>query len=117
MANITDEFMMQQLKRSRPYSVVLLHAGPTYQPQDTRSPEMSALVWEHGRRNFELRAEGKMVLVGPGHEQGPFLGMAVLNVPLDEAPALMDADPAVAAGFFTYTIGPWRSFPGDTLPA
>jgi hypothetical protein len=30
---------------------------------------------------------------------------------------LMDDDPAVRAGIFTYEIHPVRSFPGDTLPA
>jgi hypothetical protein len=29
----------------------------------------------------------------------------------------MDGDPAVEAGILTYEVQPWRSFPGDALPA
>lgn len=116
MPEITDDYMTEQLSRSRVYTAVLLQRGPAYEPQSSRSPEKAALVWSHGRRNFELRSEGTIALVGPGHEDGPFLGMVIFNLPLDEARASIEKDPAVAAGFFTYQIGPWRSFPGDTLP-
>jgi hypothetical protein len=35
----------------------------------------------------------------------------------EETKALMDADPGVMAGWFSYEIHPVRSFPGDALPA
>jgi hypothetical protein len=31
--------------------------------------------------------------------------------------AIMDGDPGVQAGIFTYEVHPVRSFPGDALPA
>jgi hypothetical protein len=116
MTEITDDYMTEQLSRSRLYTAVLLQRGPEYESQSTRSPEKAALVWAHGRRNFQLRAEGIIALVGPGSEDGPFLGLVIFNLPADAARESIEKDPAVAAGFFSYQIGPWRSFPGDTLP-
>jgi hypothetical protein len=50
---ITDEIMHEMLARSKGYTVMLLKAGPKY-----NVPVADAIVWEHGRRSFELRAGG-----------------------------------------------------------
>lgn len=51
---ISDDYMREMLGRSRPYTIVLLHrTGKRDQPG------ADAVVWEHGRRNFALRASGK----------------------------------------------------------
>jgi hypothetical protein len=37
--------------------------------------------------------------------------------PEEEVVRIMDEDPVVKAGIFTYELHPTRSFPGDSLPA
>jgi hypothetical protein len=37
-------------------------------------------------------------------------------VPPEEIAQIMDSDPGVQAGIFTYEVHPSRSFPGDSLP-
>jgi YCII-related domain len=108
---ITDEFMREQLGRTREYTLVLLQATPARQ-----NPDADALVWEHGRRNFELRREGVLAIVGPLQDDGPIVGMGIFTTDPAETAEIMDGDPAVKAGIFTYEVHPVRSFPGDALP-
>ncbi len=111
---ITDDYMREHLGRSRVYSVVLLRATDRYDRDAAPGSEQRRIIWEHGRRNFELRAKGLMCLVGP-LANPPIVGMGVFNVSLEETATLMKEDPAVEAGFFSFEVMPWRSFPGDAL--
>ncbi len=113
MTEITDEYMQQMLGKSRSYTIVILHPGPNY--ADT--PEVDATIWEHGRRNFVLRAEGKLVIVGPVTDDTDTSGLGIFDATVGEVTAIMDADPSVQAGVLTYEVHPMRSFPGDALPA
>lgn len=117
MVEITDAYMEARLNRARPYSLALLTAGPAYQPPDTRSAGQAAIVREHGRRNMQLQAEGKMALVGPLAGKFPVVGICIFTVPEAEARSLMDGDGAVQAGVFTYDLLTLYGFPGDGLPA
>ena len=112
MAEITDAFMQTMLAGSRLYTLVLLGRGPDY-----GTPESQPVIWEHGRRNFQLRASGALALVGPLTDGGTFVGMCVFTVGQDETRKLMEADPAIVAGILTFEIHTWKSFPGDGLPA
>ena len=111
-SEITDEFMREMLGKSRIFTVVLLRATPLF---DRTKPEQGKIIWEHGRRNFELRAKGIMPLVGP-LAAPPIVGISVFATSPDETRALMADDPAVKAGLFEIEIAEWRSFPGDSLP-
>jgi len=111
MTSISDDFMRQMLATTRVYSLVLLKAGP-----NRNRPDIQSLIWEHGRRNFELRADGKLAIVGPTLDGGAIAGMGIFATDEAETKRLMDADPAVAAGVFVYEIHPMKSFPGDRLP-
>jgi hypothetical protein len=111
MSPITDEYMRTMLTRSAPYSVVILERGPAY-----GSPGAEAIVWEHGRRNFELRAAGLLAVVCPVPDDSDVCGVGIFTPPPDEVATLMDDDPGVRAGVFTYHVHPSRSFPGDGLP-
>ncbi len=114
---ISDDFMRAMLGRARTYTIVLLRPGPAYQPPDSRAPELAKIVWEHGRRNFELRAAGQIALVGPLGGAGDVAGMSVFSTGVEETRALMADDPAIRAGIFVFEARPWISFPGDSLPA
>ncbi len=110
MVTITDDFMNQMLARTREYSFVILKPGP-----NRNMPGVEKIIWEHGRRNFELRAEGKLSIVGPVPHGKIVSGFGIFNASMEETKKIMDEDPGVQEGVFTYELYPCRSFPGDCL--
>jgi hypothetical protein len=110
VAEITDEFMREMLTKSRPYSLMILKAGPNYGTDGS-----DRIIWEHGRRNFSLRADGLLSIVCPVPDDTEVCGVGIFNTETDEVGKLMDNDPGVQAGIFTYEVHPCRSFPGDAL--
>ena len=104
--------MRDMLTKSKAYTVVFLRATSR-----VRTPEVDATIWEHGRRNFALRAEGLLSIVCPIVDDSEWSGVGIFNATADEVVRIMDDDPGVKAGVFTYEVHPVRSFPGDGLPA
>ncbi|MEO8757853.1 MAG: YciI family protein [Devosia sp.] len=117
MVDITDDYMRARMGQVRPYCAVRLTKGPAYEAPDVRSSEQKAIVWEHGRRNMRLQAEGKMALVGPVAGGSELVGFCVFTVPETEARTIMDGDGAVQAKIFVYDVITWYGVPGDGLPA
>ena len=111
MAVITDEYMKQMMTTTRGYTLVILKAGPNRQQEGVQE-----IVWEHGRKNFSLRTEGKLVIVCPVNDGSEINGIGIFNADAQETKKIMDEDPGVQQGVFRYEIHPTRSFPGDTLP-
>ena len=116
MDEITDEVMKSRLGLAKAYCMVLLKVGPNYQPPNARSPQQAKIVWEHGRRNMQLSAAGKMAIVGPLTGAFPLVGMCICTTSEAETRAIMDDDPAVEAGIFIYEVAIFYGFPGDGLP-
>ncbi len=112
MATITDEFMREMLTKTKPYCVVILKSGPKWGGRDDQK-----IIWEHGRRNFELRAEGKLSIVCPTTGESEVRGIGIFNTDPEETKRIMENDPGVMAGIFVFELYPCRSFPGDTLPS
>lgn len=110
MSEITDEFMTQMLSRARDYSIVILKAGPNYS-----CPGAEKIIWEHGRRNFLLRARGLLPIVCPVTDGSDLAGIGIFNADVDLAKTIMDQEPAVREGIFVYEAHPCRSFPGNCL--
>jgi hypothetical protein len=108
---ITDEYIQQMLAKSKEYFIVVLMAGP-----NENSAYRQSLVWEHVRRNFELRQNKVLSIVCPVAENPVIKGIGIFSVDKDEVKKLMDDDPTVKSGVFTYEILSARSFPGDSLP-
>ena len=111
MAEITDDFMRQMMTTTRNYSVVILKAGPQYHMQGVEK-----IIWEHGRRNFALRADGLLSIVCPVTDGSEVKGIGIFNGSVAETRQIMDDDPGVQAGVFVYEVHSCRSFPGDSLP-
>jgi hypothetical protein len=112
LPQISDEDMKQALAQTRAYTVVLLTRGPAYDP-----PNSDATIWEHGRRNFALRAAGLLSIVCPISHARRMAGVCVFVSDAEQTDAIMAADPAVLAGVLAYEVHATRSFPGDALPA
>jgi hypothetical protein len=111
MKKFTDEEMGQLLPSAQPYSVVILRQGPRF-----TDPTAPAVIWEHGRRNFGLRDDGVLAVVLPVTDGSEVCGIGVFAATVENAGAIMNDDPGVAAGVFTYEVHSCRGFPGDSLP-
>ena len=111
MITITNEFMQQMLSTTRKYCIVILKAGPNKNKDGAEK-----IIWEHGRRNFELRADGVLPIVCPISDGSNVSGIGIFNATVEEVKKIMDEDPGVQAGVFFYEVHACRSFPGDSLP-
>jgi hypothetical protein len=109
---ITDDQMRAMLPTAKQYTAVILKDGPN-RHVDGRD----AIVWEHGRRNFALRADGLLSIVCPVGDDSEVCGLGIFNLSVDETRKVMDDDPGVRAGVFVYEAHPCRGFPGDALPS
>jgi hypothetical protein len=107
---ITDEFIREMMAKTKIYTLVLLKTAPGY-----HQPGADAIIWEHGRRQFSLRADGVLSIVCPVADDSDLAGANIFDTSAAEAARLMDADPAVQAGVLSYEVHPIRSFPGDSL--
>ena len=115
---VSDETLKQALPQTRAYTVVVLKAGPRFSaPGPDRDPEVARIVWEHGKRNFALRAAGLMPVVCPVADGSGVTGFSIFDATPEEVDRIMSLDPGVQAGVFTYDIHPTRSFPGSILPS
>lgn len=111
MTTITDEFMRRMGSTTRNYCVMILKAGPNKHMEGAEK-----IIWEHGRRNYELRADGLLSIVCPVSDGSDVSGIGIFNARVEEVKKIMDEDPGVQAGVFVYEIHACRSFPGDCLP-
>ncbi len=108
---VGDDTMRARLSAAAPYTVVLLHSTDA-----CVRPTVDRLVWEHGRRNMALNEAGLLPVVLPVGDDTDLAGIGVFTVDADEVRSIMDDDPGVRAGIFTYEVHPVRGFPGSTLP-
>lgn len=108
---ISDDDMRRMLSAAKSYCAVILKAGPK-----RKDPGADEIVWEHGRRNFALRADGLLSIVCPVAGGSEVCGIGIFNAGAEATKRIMDEDPGVKAGIFVYEIHPCRSFPGDRLP-
>ncbi|AYG03485.1 hypothetical protein D7I44_08020 [Gryllotalpicola protaetiae] len=102
--------MLDNLKLARAYAVVILRKNPESTTTDPRP-----IVWEHGRRNFDLREQGLLNVVLPVRDDSDLAGIGIFNTTPDEARDIMNEDPGVQAGLFTFEVHEARGFPGDGL--
>jgi hypothetical protein len=109
VAEITDEYMREMLTKSKAYTLVILKTGPE------AGGDRDRIVWEHGRRNFALRADGVLSIVCPVRDDSEVCGVGIFDADADQVRRLMDEDPGVRAGIFVYELHPCRSIPGDAL--
>ena len=110
MKEITDDYMREMRTKTKGYTFLMLRPGPR-----RFEPGADKIIWEHGRRNFALRAEGILSIVCP-IGNGEIAGIGILDRTVEEVDALMKEDPAVKAGVLVYELHACRSFPGDALP-
>jgi hypothetical protein len=109
---ITDEFMRGRLGAARTYTAVLLRKTAAF-----KRPDVDPTIWEHGRRNMALAEHGVLAIVLPANDDpGDWAGLGIFAASPEDVAQIMDGDPGVRAGIFSYEIHPVRGFPGSRLP-
>jgi hypothetical protein len=111
LPTITDALMWQGHAMLRACTLAILKRGPAYDP-----PHSDPVIWEHGRRNYALRAAGLLSIVCPVADGSEIAGVSIFNADVAGVERILQGDPAIQAGILTYEVHPTRSFPGDTLP-
>ena len=113
LPNITDDDMKAGAASARSYTLMILRKTPKY----ASDPNAQAIVWEHGRRNYALRAAGVLSIVCPVRDESDVAGIGIFNADLEQTKGILDGDPGVQAGIFSYDAHTCRGFPGDCLPS
>ena len=108
---ISDDYMRESRATARSYMIAILKKGPGYDP-----PRSDAIIWEHGRRNYALRAAKLLSIVCPIPDTSELAGICIFDTDADTVQRIMAEDPAIKAGVLTFEVHPTFSFPGDCLP-
>jgi hypothetical protein len=107
----TDEMMRERLTQTAAYTMVILRTTEKYGSEGTKE-----IIWEHGRRNMGLQADGLMPVVCPVGDETGLAGVGIFVDDLDTVRSIMDGDPAIQAGVLSYSVHACRGFPGSALP-
>jgi hypothetical protein len=92
------------------YTVVMLVTNPDAPELD--ETEAARLQDAHLNHLADLHEAGHLLAAGPlADPDGELRGLSILNVDLDRARELKEADPAVRAGVYLLRVIPW------TVPA
>lgn len=111
MTQITNEYMSAKLKETKQYCVCILKKGP-----NRNIPDAQQIQFEHGKRNFQLREDGMLLIVVPIPGESDVKGVGIFKSDnLDDVKQIMDDDPGVKTGYFVYELYLGFSFPGDKL--
>lgn len=87
------------------YVMAFLKKGPN---RSTDSLEAMKLQTAHLENIMRMAEEGKLVLAGPFFGEGDIRGIYIFNVPsIEEAEALTNTDPAIAAGSLVMELKEW----------
>lgn len=111
LPTISDDTMREWLGGTRESTVVLIR-----KTNKCVRPEVDPIIWEHGRRNFALREHSVLAIFLPVADLTDWGGLYVFASGVEEVREIIDTDPGVNAGIFTYELHPVRGFPGSALP-
>ena len=111
LPQVSDGTMRERIATAQPYTAMLLRKTAKY-----KRPEVDLIVWEHGRRNMALIDHGVLAIVLPvNNDPGNWAGLGIFTAGLKETGEIMDHDPGVKAGVFTYELHPVNGFPSSSL--
>jgi hypothetical protein len=111
VTTVSNEYMQDRLAKARTYTLVLIREGPNWD-----SAERESIIWEHGRRNMGLEIDGLLSIVCPVFDDSLLCGLYLFDRTVEEASKIIEEDPGVTAGIFSYDLHPVVGFPGSMLP-
>ena len=76
---ITDQYMRQMITKPKEYTIVILKSK-----QKRNGPEAEKIIWEHGRRNFLLREEGKLPTACHINDGTEIKGIGIFTTSIEE---------------------------------
>jgi uncharacterized protein YciI len=95
------------------YYMVIYLAG---EKRDQDSATAANIQAGHMAHINKMGKDGFLSIAGPFGDAGNMRGILIFNLPdVEKVRALLDADPAVAAGRLTYEVHPWWGAKGSTL--
>jgi hypothetical protein len=113
---LSDEEFAAVRASTRPFTVCILRAGPKFEPPGPDpTVGVTAIIYAHGKRNTALHKAGLMPVVCPISDGSGVSGISIFDTSLEDAEKIMQADPGVQAGVFTYELHACRGIPGSTL--
>ncbi len=114
ISEITHETIREIVAQGRQYCIRIYKAGTV---RNQPPAEAEQIQIEHLQYLFQLKAEGKLLINGPGIDDLEIKGMGIFNTTdKEEVQRLTDRDPEVIAGRLAYEIYLWFGMPGDCLP-
>ena len=114
---VTDAMLEGARQTTRPYTLVVLKAGPNFSmPGPDRDSGVAKIIRQHGKRNLALKLAGLMPIICPIADGSGVCGVGLFDASPEDVERIMSFDPGVQAGVFTFDIHPTRSFPGSCLP-
>jgi hypothetical protein len=113
MTTITDEQIQDWWASTAHYTIMILSlvAG------NEAVPDRKAIMRAHERRMLSLHAGGVLPIVCPARDHGDLAGVGIFAADPDRTARIMDEDPGVLAGLFSFRVHPCRSVPGSALPS
>ncbi|MCL2338274.1 MAG: hypothetical protein FWC60_12750, partial [Firmicutes bacterium] len=87
MAIITDEYVREMHAKLKDYTLVLIKSTPK-----RKEAGADRIIWEHGRKNMSLRADGLLSVVCPVFGDYDISGLYIFNLTPAEAKEIMDDD-------------------------
>ena len=106
---VYDSLLAQELGADdygmRRYVMAFLKSGPNRSQDSAAAAELQRAHMDNIMRMAE---EGDLVAAGPFLDDGPLRGIYIFNVEtVEEARALTETDPAIAAGRLEMELHPW----------
>ncbi len=95
-----------------PLFAIEIKTGPAWDPE--KPPRQQTLFAEHSANLKRLRDAGSLVMGARYSDKG----LVVVAAPaLEQARAMIEADPSIAAGTFSYELHPFNVFYPGTVQA
>lgn len=112
MTTITDAQIHDWWESTAPYTIMILSNRGRHEAV----PDRKAIIKAHERRMIALHADGVLPIVCPARDRGELAGVAIFAADPDQTARIMDEDPGVRAGLYSYQVHPCSSVPGSVLP-
>ena len=112
MITITDAQIRDWWESTAPYTIMILSNRSRHEAV----PDRKAIIRAHERRMIALHADGVLPIVCPARDRGELAGVAIFAADPDQTARIMDEDPGVRAGLYSYQVHPCSSVPGSVLP-
>ena len=113
MQEIITDVVMQKVATGKPFTLLLLVNGVSLPEDKGRAQQMQM---DHLSHLFTLEQKGEISVFGPINNNEKYGGLIIFNTTdKDSIKELMNNDPYVNGGHFTYELFDFFSIPGQQI--